>query len=208
MLSGTLAHNRWPDLSRLIALIRGHPIRDHNDFLKFFSVGEVSGGTDDIDAVGMRFLQAITIPRPSTVLNLKELRRRSFPFEMSDIEVAELDINVHLFTKVTAANKKDDSSAQSKAHLRFTSQTIIRSLHPLLDKEPDKEAFDPTLPDAMSYMDYGDAESQAGEAREGNVDRFAQNQPDCYPCCGYSSTSLRSLPLVEGDYILTVAEVS
>lgn len=45
-LSGILAHNKWHDLSGLIMLCRGYPIRNHNHFLGIFSAREVTGRAD------------------------------------------------------------------------------------------------------------------------------------------------------------------
>ena len=102
-LSGTLAHNKWHDLSGVMAFLRGHPIVDHSTILGIFSVN--SG--DEIDIAGIRlrqrFLLAFTIARPSIVVRFKQCFRWRLQFEVNKDEESEVMKLTARYTKATAA---------------------------------------------------------------------------------------------------------
>lgn len=92
MLSGTFLHNKWQDISGLVDFVNGHPFNTHRKFCRAFSTVNYKGVPEQPDEVKtrllQRFLQAFTIARPSTVLELPEAVFYRDLFQLSDDEAA------------------------------------------------------------------------------------------------------------------------
>ena len=79
MLSGTLAHNRWQDLSGLVAFVSNIPSPDHETFLRMFATPPQPGTSGDMDIERIRLLQSLhsrTTQQRSGVSRLQEILLR------------------------------------------------------------------------------------------------------------------------------------
>jgi SNF2 family DNA or RNA helicase len=86
ILSGTLAHNKWHNLSGYIDFGKSHPFVTHNKFLHTFASFDVSQQierpTQDKVALLQRCLQAFTIARPASILNLPRCIKHYVHFDL------------------------------------------------------------------------------------------------------------------------------
>ena len=147
MMSGTLPHNVWHNFSGYLALLKNHPFDTHSKFLHTFSSWDADGQTHTPDAAGIallqKFLQAVLIARPKSILKLKNCDQRSFVFPL-------LESTATFVSKLTADYKDASVKAalQYKTitgdensnihHLTLAVKAQLASLHPMLCEELDK----------------------------------------------------------------------
>ena len=172
VLSGTLTHNRWEDLSDVVAFISGHPITDDQTFKQVF--GFRQGNKISIDVKGMhllrRFMQSFTIVRPSTVLSLRSCRRRTFKFNLS-VEHAAADAVFMAKYKKAARS----TSSMQTLQLAYAVKAALISIHPLL---LEAEEAEPTAYDADAL--YANEETQiSDEGRAKWIERIRQSEDLC-----------------------------
>lgn len=157
LLPGTLTHNKWHNLSRLIDFVKGRAIKDRHGFLKLFSAVDAAGTTKDIDIVGMRllqrFMQAYTIARPSNFVKLKDCKRYSAMFRLLSEEAEEVAKLTRQYVIAMAASKSEEQKSESPTHPKYVVLASMRSLDPMLNVPtsnknlPDFDPENPDLPD-------------------------------------------------------------
>lgn len=153
MMSGTLPHNRWDDMSGYVDFLQNHPFPTHADFMKTFTTTDYTGFQSSPDAPKLRllqrFLQAVLIARPVSVLKLKSCIQRSVLYDPDDEEVQDvlkLTRKYKEWSSVMAASDGDatarpgiDKADSSAGALGMAIYAQMRSLHPLLISNEDKD---------------------------------------------------------------------
>lgn len=125
MLSGTFAHNKWHNISGYLDLVKGHPFDTHGKVMRFFSSSEIDGRsrlTTDRRTMLQRLLLAFCVARPSAVLQLKNCRRRTTPFELTETEAAEVSALTAEYLKAISRGKEkmnvDEGDRSSEFRMR------------------------------------------------------------------------------------------
>lgn len=84
LLSGTVCHNEWHNVSGLVNFLQGHPFTTHKKFIKTFSSFSRSSpmGVPNPAQIAtlQKFLQAFTVIRPPEVLPLGSIAATIRPF--------------------------------------------------------------------------------------------------------------------------------
>lgn len=135
MMSGTLPHNRWHDISGYIDFLKGHPFDTHKKFIRTFGESQ----RPDISGLRLlqRFLQAFTIARPSSVLKLEQCQAWSAQFSFSDTEAALIQEAVGRYKQAQATTMSPEINGED-SHAGVLGLGIIAqlaSLHPVLCEE-------------------------------------------------------------------------
>lgn len=161
-LSGTLMHNKWHDISGLLDFVDSHPFASWSTFMHAFSeidyTGKVVLAPTKV-ALLQRFLQPFLIARPSSLIQLKELKQRRVPFKLQNREARSVTALMGEYHKAMAASKasgkkaKTDGIDSSIAGFGLLVRAQLASLHPLFGeamtrlKERANEAYDPDTGD-------------------------------------------------------------
>lgn len=88
MMSGTLPHNKWYDVSGYLDFIKGHPYTTKRDFSRQFVTTGYSGEkhpTGPQMRLRQRFIQTFLIMRSRDVLDLPPCKRLAFPVNLEDV---------------------------------------------------------------------------------------------------------------------------
>jgi hypothetical protein len=87
MLSGSLAHNKWYDISVYFEFLKGHPYKTHEEFLRQFSRNSYSERADMTPSGAQRMLlqrmlQLMLVMRSADTLKLPPCHRIAFSVEL------------------------------------------------------------------------------------------------------------------------------
>ena len=139
IMSGTLAHNRWHDLSGYLDFGRNHPFMTHNKFLHTFSSIGVDNQIEHPTTKKLRllqkFLQAITIARPVSMLSLKDCDKKEVDFRLLDHEamvVAERTLKYIKVKGIASEGGPISSADLSGGVFGLAVIAMMASLHPML----------------------------------------------------------------------------
>ncbi|KAG9552980.1 hypothetical protein KCU77_g7175, partial [Aureobasidium melanogenum] len=89
LVSGTFMSNRWNDIFAFLHLLPGHPFHTKADFERSFGHDNRRPATTRFDLL-VKFLQAIVIARPNSVLQLKDATVIDYPFRLSQDDEDEV----------------------------------------------------------------------------------------------------------------------
>jgi SNF2 family DNA or RNA helicase len=183
VLSGTLAHNKWDNLSGMIAYLRNHPFSSHARFMKAFSVQDYKGRTQPPDMSRMRrlqtFLQANLVARPASTITLPDCERRRAHFVLPPEHANGVAKLTFTYEQLRLYNSKELSTSESSEDaagvIAKAMEAMMLSLHPLLHREFKKkkrhDRVNGEFEDAMtSYID-ADNTTQAGLNRDNWLER-------------------------------------
>jgi SNF2 family DNA or RNA helicase len=111
LLSGTLLCNKWYDIFGLIDFLPGHPFKTRRQFMKAFARKDASGAYCEPSRSKqnrlVKFLQAIVVSRPATLLKLKGMKKQYCDFELNDDDQAAVVFHTKML--VDSLKKRDDS---------------------------------------------------------------------------------------------------
>lgn len=157
ILSGTLMHNKWHDISGMLDFVQSHPFTDHAKFMHAFSDRDYTGRLY-LPASKMvmlqRFLQPFLISRPASLIQLKELTRRRVPFRLNEGEESQIDQLMADYQQAVAASKASGKKSRidgidfDVAGFGILVRAQLASLHPLfakamVDTETNDHDYDP-----------------------------------------------------------------
>jgi SNF2 family DNA or RNA helicase len=95
IMSGTLPHNKWHDMSGYVDFLQGHPFTNHSKFLHTFGSFSSNSNiqTPHISRIRLlqRFLQAFLIAIPASVLNLQDVIRNSVEFLLTPSDMKRVN---------------------------------------------------------------------------------------------------------------------
>ena len=198
ILSGTLAHNSWQDISGYLYFLQGHQITSESDFIRMFSSSDYDEVTTapSITQMGIfqKLLRPMLIARPPSTIQLTPCARRQERFDLpvkhkEHIEV--LIIRYHLAMSVKREDGKGNDPKKGKegkndgaGRLGLAIQALMLSLHPLLFAElkPVYEAiedddYEGDIQDRIQHAVEKDAAATSGKAREDWLKRLSE-EPD------------------------------
>jgi SNF2 family DNA or RNA helicase len=141
IMSGTLAHNKWHNMSGYIDFLQGHPFTTHSKFLHTFSSFSTTGDiqTPHISRIRLlqRFLQPFLIAIPASVLNLDDVVRNrvEFPLTLSDEnKVAALtnEYRIAIQADGTNATEVDNADQDSGNALSWAVMAQLAAGHPMI----------------------------------------------------------------------------
>jgi SNF2 family DNA or RNA helicase len=127
-LSGTFMSNRWDDIFALIDLLPSHPFDTKADFERTF--GNDSGSPLPAQFnILVKFLQAIVIARPNSVLQLKDATIIDHPFRLSEDDEDEVYFQMILWYRAMQrlGYKKDTSAQEAKDASQRALQLVNRA---------------------------------------------------------------------------------
>lgn len=152
VMSGTLAHNRWHDLSGYLDFVKGHPYDTHAKFNKQFSVtGYTNMASRELGGPQMallqRFLQALLIMRPANILTLPPCARVAWPVTLDNATAYCISKMTETYKRACGMEKDFASGARpdldSVSPLGAAVRAQLFSLHPrLLPETSDGEDED------------------------------------------------------------------
>lgn len=167
LLSGTLPHNKWSDISGYLDFIHDHPFSTEAKFMRTFATSDYTGAVVDPDAPRLRllqkFLQAILIARPVSVLRLKDCQQWFIAYEPDEDELQDVTKLMHKYREISAfaSSRPTIDGAHSEAGaLGIIITAQMRSLHPILALNRHKYRG------LRHQQIYGDADEYASEAEE------------------------------------------
>lgn len=178
MMSGSLAHNKWFDLSGYFDFIKGHPYTTHEEFLRQFSRGSYTGSSERQPTGAQlkllqRVLQSFLIMPPADTLQLPPCHRLVFPLDLPDeqaMNVAELTQNFLQASKVEDKNAtvgpQDELSSLGSAV-----RAQLCSLHRLLVPQIEDGDWNPDADDMCNItaetlnQQYAEEETSAAKKR-------------------------------------------
>ncbi|KAH7350385.1 P-loop containing nucleoside triphosphate hydrolase protein [Pyrenochaeta sp. MPI-SDFR-AT-0127] len=141
VMSSTLPHTRWDDISGYLDFVKGHAYPTHNKFMAQFSVSDGRTARAPRLKLLQRFLQAITIIRPQDVLRLPPCRRMAFPVNLSD-ERAQVVLELTEAYKV-ASNTQHEKTFENLGGrtpaIGLAIRAQMHALHPFLDPKRAEE---------------------------------------------------------------------
>lgn len=151
-MSGTLPHNRWHDMSGPIDFLQGHPYTTDTLFWQQFSRKGYSASGQDSDLSGaqmallQRFLQAVLVMRPRSVLHLPPCERLAFAVELTPDHAATVSELTAKYKAVSAMEDEgvaigDKRSKDDAAALGCAIKAQMHSLHPRFADPDDEAAF-------------------------------------------------------------------
>jgi SNF2 family DNA or RNA helicase len=92
LLSGTFLPNKWYDIFGLIDFLPGHPFKTRKQFMKAFARKDASGAYCEPSRSKrnrlVKFLQAIVVSRPASLMKLKGMRKQYYDFELNEDDQA------------------------------------------------------------------------------------------------------------------------
>lgn len=140
LMSGTLAHNRWHDISGYIDFLRGHVYKTEDAFNRQFSrPGHGTGHARQIEGPQMallqRFLQVFLIMRPKEVLKLPPCNRLALPVELDPSHEYEVFVKTEKYKRLCRMGSDFALGAAIRAQLY--------ALHPRLLVESEGKDFEP-----------------------------------------------------------------
>ncbi|OBT86746.1 hypothetical protein VE02_06279 [Pseudogymnoascus sp. 03VT05] len=167
MLSGTLPHNKWDDMSGYVDFLKDHPFTTHAEFIRTFTTSDYTGFNSSPDAPKLRllqrFLQAVLIARPTSILKLETCIQKAVRYDADADEIKEVQEYTRKYKEVSAINAADGQQAQmGKADfaaggaLGMAIYAQMRSLHPLLISEKDQARL---MKGVSMDMDYEEGKS-------------------------------------------------
>ena len=111
LLSSTFLGNKWYDIFELIDFLPGHPFKTRRRFMKAFARKDASGAYCEPSRSKqnrlVKFLQAIVVSRPATLLKLKGMRKQYYDFELNDDDQAA--VVFHTKPLIDSLKKRDNS---------------------------------------------------------------------------------------------------
>ena len=111
LLSSTFLGNKWYDIFGLIDFLPGHPFKTRRRFMKAFARKDASGAYCEPSRSKqnrlVKFLQAIVVSRPATLLKLKGMRKQYYDFELNDDDQAA--VVFHTKPLIDSLKKRDNS---------------------------------------------------------------------------------------------------
>ena len=134
MISGTLPHNRWHDVSGYLDFIKGHPFTTESAFKRQFSTMDYDSyakPTGAQIALLQRFMQAFTIMRPGDILKLPDCIRVAFPVRLSSAHSSVVLSMTELYRKIAGMND-DTGEFEDASALGMAIRAQVYTLHPLL----------------------------------------------------------------------------
>jgi SNF2 family DNA or RNA helicase len=88
LLSGTFLPNKWYDIFGLIDFLPGHAFETRKQFMKAFARKDASGAYCEPSRSKrnrlVKFLQAIVVSRPATLMKLKGMKKQYYDFKLND----------------------------------------------------------------------------------------------------------------------------
>ncbi len=179
MLSGTFAHNVWHNMSGAVDFLQSHPFTSHKKFLRTFSSLTVDGrsGAPDIARMRLlqRFIQAIFIGRPSTLLALPTCHRVQIDFDLLPPHVDAVMMLTAKYLQSSAAARKEaktDGLDSEMSPLAFAVEAQMLSSHPLLQETMKKAQAENKAQAEMveaeidnRFSDNADEQATEGEQR-------------------------------------------
>jgi superfamily II DNA or RNA helicase len=139
-LTGTMAHNVWHNTSGIIDFGIDHPFPTHQDYMRIFATSGYDGKLErpSISKMRMlqRFLQAVTICRPASIIQLPPCTRVRSYFQLSNAAKLEVDHLATKYLQLAVMNEDraimfDDGSKRAEC-LSFAVMAQLYSLHPML----------------------------------------------------------------------------
>ena len=149
LMSGTLPHNRWHDISGYLDFVKGHPYTSHEKFMAQFSAPNYThSASRDIGGAQLlllqRFLQALIVIRPRDVLKLPPCRRLAFPLDLTNEQagiVCELTEKYKMCCGMgDQAVTVEDTEETNALGLAIRAQ--MHCLHPRLAPPSEKDDFE------------------------------------------------------------------
>jgi SNF2 family DNA or RNA helicase len=146
MLSGTLPHNKWHNMSGYLDYLKGHAFDTHEKFLHTFGTRDDYGRPDNPSETQLRrlqiFLQAMLVARPQSILELKNCRCLSFKFQLrqSCNRTAEHYFTLYKEHIIRETWRKDSQGARTDGDeglgaFLFLFYAQLASVHPMLLEE-------------------------------------------------------------------------
>lgn len=141
MMSGTLAHNKWHNMSGYVDFLQGHPFTTHAKFLHTFSSFSTTGDiqTPYISRIRLlqRFLQPFIIAVPASVLNLDDVVRNrvEFPLTRADekqVNALTLEYRIAIKADETDAVEFDRAEQDTANALSFAVMAQLAASHPMI----------------------------------------------------------------------------
>jgi SNF2 family DNA or RNA helicase len=128
LLSGTFMSNRWDDIFALIDLLAGHPFDTKADFERTFGNDSNRPLPAQFNIL-VKFLQAIVIARPNSVLRHKDVIIIDHPFRLSQTDEEEVYFQMILWYRAMQrlGYKKDTSAQETKEASQRTLQLVNRA---------------------------------------------------------------------------------
>lgn len=174
ILSGTLAHNKWHDFSGYVDFLQGHPFDTHEKFLNAFGTWDNSGHINRPDIAKIRllqrFLQAILIACPATVLNLRDCKSSHLPFCLLPEEARIVHRHYNEYREVSAIASASHGMDDPDARIMVLSIAVLAqlaSLHPLIYEESVNRGTESSWIDQDD--DFDEARGQIGEVLGGQT---------------------------------------
>ena len=147
ILSGTLPHNKWHNMSAYIDFGQSHPFDTHNKFLHTFSSFDQSNQIESPSVARIRllqkFLQAILIARPASILNLKECKKYSVPFKLFKYEASVVTILAEKYARLSGIDSKTGAelaqigAVDSSGIFGLAVKAQMAAFHPMIAAEID-----------------------------------------------------------------------
>lgn len=141
IMSGTLAHNKWYDISGYLDFIKGHPYTTDREFLAQFKTPSYTpNAAPDISGAQLyllqRFLQAFIVMRPRDVLRLPPCHRLSFGVKVGETQESVILEWTEVYKKACVMDKKSADFKQNKnkeiSALGAAIRCQLHGLHPRL----------------------------------------------------------------------------
>lgn len=180
-LTGTLAHNRWHDISGYLAFGTNHPFDTHNKFLHAFSSFQTANKID-VPALPeirklQRFLQAFTIIRPASILNLKDCIRSSVQFNLHPPEKSNVSDLTEKYKLVASIDSDEMDAPNSENIMGLAVRAIMASLHPMLAEAVEKGHLKfADLSEGAHKQGYDAVENLAGSERDSWLDQVQKRK--------------------------------
>jgi SNF2 family DNA or RNA helicase len=148
ILSGTLPHNKWHNMSGYLDFGQNHPFPTNAKFLHAFASfshsNQIERPSADKFALLQKFLQAITIARPASILNLPECIKNRVQFDLLDRELPLVDQFSYKYARMSGILSSLQNEGKGAADLdtsgvvAMAATAQISALHPMLAEEANK----------------------------------------------------------------------
>jgi SNF2 family DNA or RNA helicase len=143
IMSGTLAHNKWHNMSGYVDFLQGHPFTTHTKFLHTFSSFSTTGNIQapHISRIRLlqRFLQAFLIAVPASVLNLQNVVRNRVEFPLTPADKQKVDaltLEYRIASQAGATDTVEFGNAGQEQDtgnaLSFAVMAQLAASHPLI----------------------------------------------------------------------------
>lgn len=143
ILSGTLAHNKWSDISGYLAFLKNHPFSTHRLFMKAFARSSYTGKIESRPDIAklrrlQRFLQAFLIARPPSTIAIKGCTKYMVYFKLprlQALEVYKLTDKWNTWKGIGSNDGAEPKKGDQIGVFSIAMEAQILSLHPLLHAE-------------------------------------------------------------------------